>query len=502
LREAAAAMLKQKLDQKQVQKLILAPALQQAIRLLPLTNLELIEVIDAELSENPLLEEMPAEEGSGADFEELTAATSSETTEEAGLSSRESESEAAAEEDFTAGEEDLWGPALEEYFDDTGSRPSSESREALPLENILAKGPSLWDHLHWQASLTFFSEEEKEIAAHIIGNINEDGYLTISLEEIAASLGVEPEKVEAVRVRIKGFDPVGCGSLSLKEMLLAQMDYLGLKDETTRKIIEEYLQVLEKADYEQIARELRITVSELKDHLEIIRHLDPAPGRKYSQEKVVYIVPDIIVAKEGDEYRVILNNEGLPRLRISSYYRQILGSGSVDQPEVHVYLKDQMKRALWFLKSLSQREQTVYRVAQAIIKHQQDFLEKGIDFLRPLTLSEVAAEVGVHESTVGRVVANKYIQTPRGVFSLKYFFHKSLTGEGGEGISSLRIKEKIRRLVETENPLEPLSDTDLCDILGRENIKIARRTVAKYRQQLRIPPSHDRRKKFLLEGKK
>jgi RNA polymerase sigma-54 factor len=213
-------------------------------------------------------------------------------------------------------------------------------------------------------------------------------------------------------------------------------------------------------------------------------------------------VPDIVVTKEGDDYQIYLNNEGLPRLRISNYYRQIMAGGFSLNPEAYSYLKEKMKRALWFLKSLNQREQTVYRVARTIIRHQKDFLEKGIDFLRPLTLSEIAEEVGVHESTVGRVVANKYIQTPRGVFSLKYFFHKSLAGQNGEDISSLRIKEKIKKLIESEDPANPLSDTELCDILARENVKIARRTVAKYRKQLRIPPSHNRKKKFLAEGKK
>ncbi len=489
-------MLKQKLDQKQVQKLILAPALQQAIRLLPLTNLELIEIIDAELSQNPVLEETSGEMSLETGGEEST-----------GEKEARSEVDLPMEEknplELESNEGDAeWETVFREYLDDS-LPPSRETRgEAPSLENILARGPSLWDHLNWQANLTFFEPEEKEIAAAIIGNINEDGYLTLSVEEIASSLAVSQEKVEAVRQKIKGFDPIGAGSLSLKEMLLAQMDHLGLQEETTRRIIEEYMPFLEKADYEELAKKLGISLADVKHHLEVIRHLDPAPGRKYGQERVAYVVPDIIVVKEEDDYRVILNNEGLPRLRINSYYRQLLASGPGSNPEAYVYLKEQMKKALWFLKSLHQREQTVYRVAQAIIDRQKDFLEKGIDFLRPLTLAEIAAEVGVHESTVGRVVANKYIQTPRGVFSLRYFFHKSLTGKSGEEISCLRIKEKIKKLIESEDPARPLSDTELSDILARENIKIARRTVAKYRQQLRILPSHQRKKKFLLEGEK
>jgi len=491
-------MLKQKLDQKQIQKLMLAPALQQAIRLLPLTNLELIEVIDAELAENPLLEEIASGESSemaGTTQETVSAELSA--AEDSGLSEIElSQDKVESEEDT------FWEEVIVHYLDDSPDHFNQETKEELHLENILSQGPSLWDHLHWQANLTFFTEQEKDIAAQIIGNINEDGYLTVSVEEIASSLGVEVEKVEAIRQKIKGFDPIGTGSLNLQEMMLAQMEHLGINNDITRRIVEGYLPILEKANYDQLARELKISLEELKGHLEVIRHLDPAPGRKYSQERITYVVPDIIVTKEGDDYQIFLNNEGLPRLRISNYYRQIMASGSRLNPEAYSYLKEKMKRALWFLKSLNQREQTVYRVAQAIIRRQKDFLEKGIDFLRPLTLAEVAEEVGVHESTVGRVVANKYIQTPRGVFSLKYFFHKSLSGQNGEEVSSLRIKEKIKKIIESEDPANPLSDTELCDILARENVKIARRTVAKYRKQLRIPPSHIRRKKFLAEGKK
>ncbi len=491
-------MLKQKLDQKQVQKLILAPALQQAIKLLPLTNLELIEIIDAELAENPLLEEVPSGEppGSTEIAIEMPVAEPNQD-EESIIGEIEAEAKKLDSEDDT-----LWEEVLAHYLDDSPDQLDQEPKEIPPLENVLSQGPSLWDHLHWQASLTFFSEEEKAIATHIIGNINEDGYLLTPVEEIAADLGVEVEKVEALRQKIKSFDPIGSGSLNLKEMMLAQMEYLGINNEITRKIIEDYLPLLEKANYEELARELKISLAELKKHLEVLRQLDPAPGRKYSQEKVMYIVPDIIVTKEGDDYQIILNNEGLPKLRISNSYRQIMASSSRLNPEAYAYLKEKMKRALWFLKSLNQRERTVYRVAKAIIRRQKDFLERGIEYLRPLTLSEIAEEVGVHESTVGRVVANKYIQTPRGVFSLKYFFHKSLSGQNGEEISSLRIKEKIKKLIEGEDPNNPLSDIDLCAILARENIKIARRTVAKYRKKLQIPPSHVRKRKFLMERKK
>ncbi len=505
-------LLKQRLDQRQVQKLILAPALQQAIKLLPLTNLELIEVIDAELAENPMMElEEEAETGPA----ETAVEQASENTEpEAG------EPEKAAEElperDAEAPDEalDIGEPptspdevekisaeaSFQDYLDD-GFRPNfGEKREAVSLENTLSRSPSLWDHLNWQASLTFFEPEEREIAQFIIGNIDDDGYLGSPVEEIARLGRADPEKVEAIRQRIKTFDPVGVASLDLREALLAQMDHLCVKDEIAREIVSRHLGLVEKSDFVQLARVLAIPMADVKDHIELIRGLDPAPGRKYVEDKTFYVVPDIIVTKEGDEWKVALNDEGLPRLRISAYYRQLLAKASRDEPEASRFLKDRLKKALWFMRSLDQRNRTIYRVARFIVDRQRDFFDKGLEFIQPLTLIEIAQEIGVHESTVGRVVANKYMETPRGVFSLKYFFHKSLHGDLGEDVSSLRIKDRIRKLVEQEDRTNPLSDIEIGDILARENLKVARRTVAKYRKQLKILPSHIRKRRFAMEG--
>jgi len=227
--------------------------------------------------------------------------------------------------------------------------------------------------------------------------------------------------------------------------------------------------------------------------------LDPAPGSKYSQEKTHYVIPDIIITKEGNELKIAVNDEGLPRLRINGYYKRLLAKASKENPEAYRYLKEKMKNAFWFLRSLDQRNKTVYRVAKYIVEKQKDFIEKGIEFIKPLTLMELAREIGVHESTVGRVVANKYIMTSRGVFPLKYFFHKSLSGDFGEEISSLRIKERIKRLVEDEDKKQPLSDIEIGEILAKENFRIARRTVAKYRKQLSIHPSHIRKRKYWME---
>jgi len=487
-------VLKQRLDQRQVQKLILAPALQQAIKLLPLTNLELIEVIDAELSQNPMLEEETPERGA----EKEPARKNAEERErvpgaDADVNSGEAQGDLkeAADTDY-----DL---SFQEYFDGE-YRPSFSDRKDIPsLENTLSKRPTLWDHLNWQATLTFFDPADQEIAQIIIGGIDEDGYLSTPVEEVAQMAGVPVEKINAVREKIKSFDPIGVGSLNLKESLLAQMDGLLIGDEITRKIVSDYLPLLEKSDYAQLARSLGLNLHEVRTHIELIRSLDPTPGRKYAQEKTFYVVPDILVTKEGDDFKVTINNEGLPRLRLNTYYRKLLAKASQGDPEAHAYLKDKMKKALWFLRSLNQRDQTVYRVAKYIVDKQREYLDKGIDFIKPLTLLEISQEIGVHESTVGRVVANKHMMTPRGVYSLKYFFHKSLVGDFGEEVSSLRIKDKIKKLIDSEDWNNPLSDIEIGDLLAKGNLKIARRTVAKYRKQLKIPPSHIRKRKSILE---
>jgi RNA polymerase sigma-54 factor len=493
-------ILKQRLDQRQVQKLILAPALQQAIKLLPLTNLELIEVIDEELSQNPMIEiEDEAQERKPKDSETVAAEEAGVRNKEGlleGLSLESTEPKLAAE---MGDDGSLAG--FQEYLDE-GFRPHfTESRDAVSLENTISRTPSLWDHLNWQATLTFFEPGDQEVAQFIIGNIDEDGYLSSSVEEVARLSQTTPEKAEAIRAKIKTFDPVGCGSLDLREALLAQMDYLQIGDDTARTIVTQHLPLLEKSDYAQLSRVLGISLAEVRVRIDLIKSLDPKPGRKYSEEKTTYIVPDIIVTKEDDEWKIVLNDDGLPTLRISAYYRQLLAKAAQGQPEAYRFLTDKLKKAVWFLRSLDQRSKTIYKVAHFIVDRQKEFFEKGIDFIRPLTLMEIAQDIGVHESTVGRVVANKSMMTPRGTFSLKYFFHKSLQGSYGEDVSSLKVKDKIRKLVESEDKGNPLSDIEIGALLAREDLRIARRTVAKYRNQLKIEPSHIRKRKSLMEDK-
>ena len=457
-----------------VQKLYLAPALQQAIRLLPLTNLELIEIIDQEMSQNPMIE-----------FEEDQAPPKDE---------REEEKDSFDDETFDV------GAFFRDYLDE-GFRPDfQEDREGISLENTLTRNPNLCDHLNWQASLAFDDPRDLEIARFIIGNIKDNGYLAESVEELAALIRTTPETLNAVREKIKMFDPVGSASRDLKEVLLAQMDHLDIDDATARTIVTEHLSLLEKSDYLQLAKVLNLTSGEIKTHIDLILSLDPAPGLKYAQERTVNVVPDILVVKEGDDLKIHLNDEGLPRLRLSRFYNAMMSREGDGDPETLLFLKDKMKKALWFLRSLDQRNRTIAKVAKYIVDKQKGFFDRGVDSIKPLTLMEIAQEIGVHESTVGRVVANKQMLTPLGTFPLKYFFHKSLQGSYGEDVSSLKVKDRIRKIVESEDKSRPLSDIEIGDILARENLRIARRTVAKYRKQLKILPSHIRKRKSYMEG--
>jgi len=368
--------LRQRLDQRQVQKLILAPALQQAIKLLPLTNLELIEVIDDELSQNPMIEiEDEAQERKPKDSETVAAEEAGVKNKEGLLESLSLESTEPKLSGEPAGDNVLAG--FQDYLDD-GFRPHfSENREAVSLENTISRTASLWDHLNWQASLTFFDPEDRELAEKVIGDINEDGYLSSAVEEMARLNRTTPEKIEALRAKIKTFDPVGCGSRDLGEALLAQMDQLQVQDEIVRTIVAKHLPLLERSDYAQLARILGISMPEVRDRIDLLKTLDPTPGRKYTEERTSYVVPDISVTKEGEEWKVDLNDEGLPRLRISGYYRQLLAKAAEGQPEAYHFLKDRLKKALWFMRSLDQRNQTIHKVARFIVDRQKEFFRRA-----------------------------------------------------------------------------------------------------------------------------
>jgi RNA polymerase sigma-54 factor len=482
--------LEQKLHLKLSQKLIMTPSLQQAIKLLQLSKLELQEVLNQELLENPLLEESAEEVKTEETQAEETKAENEQAAEPPPVEEKKDEKDSFDEIDYDA------------YFQDYieygyNPRGMGEEHEEFPIENTLTRPPNLSDHLTWQLSMSDASPRTKEIAQFIIGNIDEDGYLRASNDEIAASGGFAPEEVEAAVSAVQSLDPIGVGARDLRECLLLQLRFLEIDAPLVEVIIRDHWEEFMQRKFVALAKTLGIDMKTLEGIVELIKHLDPKPGRKYSNERAIYVEPDVYVHKVGDEYVIVLNEDGMPKLRINSGYRSMLSSmDSKSDGETVNYIKDKIRSAVWLIKSLDQRQRTIYKVAESIVKHQREFLEKGIDFLRPLVLRDVADDIQMHESTVSRVVSNKYMHTPRGLFLMKYFFHSGIDSDTGEDISSLTVKKKIQSFIDNEDPRKPLSDSKIMKILNDEGINIARRTVAKYRDELNIPSSTDRKQIF------
>ncbi len=471
--------IQQKLHTRLVQKLILTPSLQQAIKLLPMSTLELSDLLNQEMVENPMLEEVPTEELQPA------------------------EAVAAAEKpdvDQPANKTDTWDEQDYEYFFgdylDDGYRPRApqEVKELPPIENTLSTATSLTDHMMWQLSMQTDDPALREIGSAIIGNLDDDGYLVASFEELA-SMGPWPlPDVERALGLIQGFDPTGVAARDLQECLLLQLRHIGLEGTATEKIITDHLQLLKNHQVPEIARKLGLTIDDLKEHIEIIKNLDPKPGSRYNPTQSQYVIPDVYVVKVEDQYVAVLNEDGLPQMRISPVYRRLLDKGASDNSdETRAYVKDKFRSALWLIKSVEQRQKTIHKVANSIINFQRDFLDHGIEHLRPLVLRDVANDIGMHESTVSRVVTNKYMHTPQGVFEMKYFFHSGISSSYGESVSSVTIKQRIRKIIENEDPRKPLSDSRIVSILQREGLVLARRTIAKYREELKIPTSNQRK---------
>jgi RNA polymerase sigma-54 factor len=459
------------------QRLILTPSLQQAIKLLPLTTLELAEVLEQEVMENPLLEEVPAQEQLSVDE----------------VAQQEAREEAEKTDPLKDIDIDKF---FEDYLDDSEFRHrirSSEIPEMPPIENTLTESPDLYDHLSWQLRMSVSEEVILEIGEAIIHNLDEDGLLRASVEEIA-NMGPYPVvDVERALTVVQALDPPGVAARSLTECLRLQLRHLGLEGSPTDVIVRDHIKQLQSHQYPEISRQMGLTPDEVSEHLEIIRRLDPKPGLKYSPDSSTYVVPDVFVVKEGEDYKILLNDEGLPKLRISPTYKRMLDVKEPGSEETRSYVKDKLRSALWLLKSVDQRQRTIFKVAESIVKHQRGFLDGGVQHLRPLVLRDVAQDIGMHESTVSRVVANKYMHTPRGVYEMRFFFHSGITSSRGEAVSSVTIKDKIRTMIEAEDRSRPLSDSRIAEILGERGLPLARRTVAKYREELRIPPSNLRR---------
>ena len=469
------------------QQLVMTPQLQQAIKLLQLSRLELADTIVQELTENPVLEEILDDEPqSGLDEAQEAAPGADEPA--AGEST---EPDDAPEQTV----EEMIGDVDWENYLDAGPQTSSSrpDEDWPPMDAHLTLEQSLADHLMAQLSLLELSEVERGIALQIIGNLNEDGYLEESLESLAREAGAEIELAETVLAGVQRFDPIGVGARNLSECLTVQMAVLGIDDPLALQIARLHLDPLQRKDFRGIARLENATVEEVAAAARIIGRCEPRPGRAFASGPPVYITPDIFVHKLGDDYHVVLNEDGLPKLRVSSAYRGVLGDKQAESKETREYVREKLRSAVWLIKSIHQRQRTIVKVMESILRFQRGFFDRGPEALRPLNLRDVADDIGMHESTVSRVTTAKYVQTPHGVYVLKFFFKSSIRTSDGDAIASESVKQKIWRIVREEDPRKPYSDQKIAEILRVSKIDIARRTVTKYREALGILSSTRRR---------
>lgn len=474
---------------KMTQQLVMTPQLQQAIKLLQMTRIELQDVVRQELEENPILEEL----------QESDEARETETLLEKDEAEFPNDTVSPAEsfDEVSAGEETLrdWDSYLDGYNYSSGEQQPGDDDDKLSFENLLTRKGTLYDHLHWQLQMGRYSDDELRAGEEIIGNIDDDGYFCSTVEDVARLCELPEAFVETMLQRIQEFDPSGVGARSLQECLLIQARSLGMAGSVVEAILLRHLPELEHRNYKPIARSLKVDPEQVMAAIRVISGFDPKPGRLFSSDEVHYISPDIFVHKVGDDYVVMLNEEGLPNLRLSSFYLDARSGGSLDA-KADEYVSDKMRAAQWLIKSIQQRQRTIFRVAKSIVKFQREFLERGVEGLRPLVLREVAEDIGMHESTISRVTTNKYMQTPQGLYELKYFFNSGLSTSGGEDVSSESVKNRIREIIDKENPAKPLSDQKIAEMLSDATVNIARRTVTKYREMMRIGSSSERRRHF------
>jgi RNA polymerase sigma-54 factor len=506
-------------DLKLRQQLVMTPQLQQAIKILQLSLPELETVVQKELEANPMLEPLDqsvAETAANAvQAEDVSLPADGEPLPpepELGAAEPESEWERVADEApmpsiATEGADAAaemrepsldkldWREYLETYSNNwqDGEVPNNNDERRQALENTLTRKASLEDHLIWQLRMSSLDHDEQRIAATIVYNLNDDGYLETPLAELAAQLETTVERVESVLKRVQRFDPPGVAARDLRECLLAQLQNLGMEESLGARIVRQHLDLLEKHRYIEIAKALGVGLEMVAEAARGIASLEPKPGRDYGGAEPAYIVPDVYIQKIGDDFVVTLNESAVPRLRLANYYQRVLNDGTVGA-DTKEYLQERLRSARWLVKSIYQRLQTIFKVANSIVKFQRPFFEHGVGHLRPLVLKDVAEDIGMHESTISRATANKYAHTPQGIFELKFFFTSGVKATDGEDVSAETVKEKIRTLVAGEGQHNPLSDQAIADILHNDQINIARRTVAKYRQALGILPSSRRKK--------
>ncbi len=462
-------------DQRQIQ--MLAPQLRQSLELLQLPALELRAMIQKELQQNPTLEEKAPD------------APTIEIEPGAGAVDDAKEMDFKEEFDILARMDDEWCDYFMQEQEYRAPDPDyDKKREFL----INTPGESLQEHLRRQLAVAALDEHDRRLGELLIGSINDDGLLLQPLETLAASAGADPTRLEDVLHLIQDFDPVGVGARSLQECLLLQLERLGHTDSPAGAIVEQHLELLGRHDYREIARRLNQPLADVHRAARLIATLDPRPGRAFANDVTQYIVPEILVEKVNGRYTIVLNNDHLPHLRISRQYRQLMQQSDT-QAEVRDYIRDRIRSGILLIKSIAQRQQTIYRVAAEIVRVQSAFLDQGVAHLKPLVMAEVARQVKLHETTVSRCVANKYMQTPQGVLEMKYFFTPGLKTAGGAAVSNKTVQDMIQTMVAHENPAQPLADQEIQARLQQQGIQVARRTIAKYRLALKIPPSHLRR---------
>jgi RNA polymerase sigma-54 factor len=519
------------------QRLVLTPQLRQRIEMLQMTTLELSDLIQQQLLENPVLEEVPTQEevqelaekvldhlassDSEARFEERAAETGSPATNGAGdpevvstvpaSADGEGESgevvavaeaeEGLAEEGITdeaqrdAFEEIDFGREFQDYLDPGYKTQEIEYKEDAPtFEQFLTRPPSLAEHLEWQLHMSDVEGEVCEAAICVIGNLNADGRLNATNEEMAAMEKVSEEVVEQARQAVMRLDPVGCGARDVKECLLVQLEVLGETDRLAAKLISEHFADLQQHKLPHLSKQIGIDVETLLEELQFIRTLDPYPGRRYSSEEPILISPEIYIEKldeNDDDYVIYFADDGSPRLRVSQQYQQMLSQGVSN--ETKSFIREKMRSAVDLLRNIEHRRQTIYKVVESIVQRQKDFLDHGVQYIKPMMLKDIAEDIGMHLSTVSRVVNRKYAHTPQGVIELRRFFTEGMLNEEGEEISTRIIKLKIKKLIEEEDSHNPITDDQVVKILAKDGIKLSRRTVAKYRDQMQIPGSRERR---------
>jgi len=475
---------------KLVQQLVITPQLQQAIRLLQLTRLELVDLIEQEMKENPLLEEGEEEKEDAEAGEPVT-----ERGEEVAVPETEHTLEVKGEGE--GGNEFDWESYLENYNLTSFQRQTQtyqDGEERPSFENFLTKRTTLSDHLYWQLQLSHFTDEEQKVGTWIIGDLDDDGYLKISLEDISSETNLPLEAVEGVLRKIQLFDPIGVAARDLKECLLIQLEQMSVRNPLAERIVSEHLPLLKNRNYPAIAKRLGVSVDRVNQAAFLISKLDPKPGRAFGGEVIQEIIPDVYVYKVEGEYVIYLNDEDLPRLQVNPFYRGILSESRFAVEGDRKYIQEKLRSALWLIRSIHQRQRTIYKVTKSIVKFQRDFLDQGIQFLKPLVLRDVAEDIQMHESTISRVTHNKYVHTPQGIYELKFFFNAGIASSQGETMASESVKNLLREIIAKEDPRKPYSDEKLVQILKGMDIQIARRTVSKYRELMKILSSNERRK--------